>query len=458
MTALTRRSFIGATVGAALSSSLARALPATVDVAVVGAGAAGIAAARRIVAAGRSVVVLEAAERIGGRCRTDTAAFGVPCDFGARWFYNVDNNPVARLGPAHGMDVYPASRGQRLRIGRRNAREGELEDFLAALVRCDRAITDAAAGKADMSCAQALPKDLGILRPAIEFYMGPFSCSRDLVEMSAADLAKSVSRNIDAFCRQGLGALVEKLATNIPLERAAAVTEINAFGRSNVDIATARGRLTARAAIVTASTGVLASGKIKFAPELPKRQADALVRLSLGHYERIILELPGNPLDLQRDDLVMERAEDERTAALFANVNGSELCYVDVGGRFGRTLSARGSRAMTEFAVSWLSGLYGVDVGSRLRRSHVTRWSDDPWVMGAFATAAVGAQGSRRILMEPHRARVFFAGEAVHETQWGTVAGAWESGERAAAAALRLFGIGPKPQPQPAERRQPRRR
>lgn len=455
MAPLTRRSFIGATVGAVMSPARARALPATVDVAVVGAGAAGIAAARRVAAAGRSVVVLEASARIGGRCLTDTATFGIPCDLGARWLYASDANPVARLAPAAGVDIYPAMRGQRLRIGRRNAREGELEDFLAALVRCDRAIAGAAAGKADLSAAQALPKDLGILRPAIEFFMGPFSSGSDLSDISAADLAKAAPRNIDAFCRQGLGALIETLAANVAVERSTPVIEINAFGRAGVEIATARGRLSAQTVIVTASTNVLASARIRFAPELPKRQADAVSKLSLGNYERIVLELPGNPLDLQRDDLVLERAESDQTAALLANVNGSALCFVDVGGRFGRALAMRGPRAMTEFAVNWLSGLYGVDVGSRVRRSHVTQWSSDPWIMGATAAAAVGAQASRRILMEPYRDRVFFAGEAVHETLWGTVGGAWESGERAAAAALRRFGIGPKPQP--AERRQPRR-
>ena len=76
-------------------------------------------------------------------------------------------------------------------------------------------------------------------------------------------------------------------------------------------------------------------------------------------------------------------------------------------------------------------------------KSHATQWNTAPYVLGAFSAAAVGGQPSRRILMEPLRDRIFFAGEAAHETLWGTVGGAWESGERAAASALRLvFGIG----------------
>src|SRR5205807_4966795 len=103
-----------------------------------------------------------------------------------------------------------------------------------------------------------------------------------------------------------------------------------------------RGTLSARAAIVTASTAVLAAGKIKFSPDLPKRQLDALGRLSLGSYDRIALELPGNPLGLQSDDLVFEKATGPRTAALLANVSGSNLCFIDVAGAFGRELALEG--------------------------------------------------------------------------------------------------------------------
>ena len=73
-------------------------------------------------------------------------------------------------------------------------------------------------------------------------------------------------------------------------------------------------------------------------------------------------------------------------------------------------------------------------------KTHATRWSSEPWALGAFSAAAVNGQGGRKVLMEPVRERLFFAGEAIHETLWGTVGGAWESGERAADAALRLWG------------------
>jgi monoamine oxidase len=158
---------------------------------------------------------------------------------------------------------------------------------------------------------------------------------------------------------------------------------------------------------------------------------------------------------LQSDDLVFEKSAGARTAAILANISGTALCTVDVAGRFGRELSAQGEAAMVAFALDWLSALYGADVKKSVRRTHATRWNNDPWTLGAYSVAAPGAQPSRRALMEPLRDRVWFAGEAAHETLWGTVAGAWESGERAADAVIMSFAPAA---PQERKPQKPRKR
>jgi monoamine oxidase len=203
---------------------------------------------------------------------------------------------------------------------------------------------------------------------------------------------------------------------------------------------TARGGIDCRAVIVTVSTNVLTAGKIKFSPDLPKRHLDAAARLKLGSYDRVALELVGNPLGLRPDELVFEKCDSSRTAAIFANMSGTPLCLIDVAGSFGRDLAAKGDGAMVDFATSWLAGLYGTDIAKAVRRRHVTHWNDEPWVLGAFSAAAPGAQPSRKVLMESVNDRIWFAGEAAHETLWGTVGGAWESGERAADAAVKALG------------------
>jgi monoamine oxidase len=417
--------------------------PGAVDVIIVGAGAAGIAAARRLAAAGRRFAVVEAAGTVGGRCITDTSLFGVPFDRGAHWVHMPDINPVAKLATQTGLDLYPAPPGQRVRIGRRYAREGEMEDYLGGTVRATTAIADAAR-KSDLSCAQALPKDLGGWRSTIEFVLGPFGCAKDLAEVSALDFSRSAERDIDLLCRQGFGALLAKLASGIPVELSNPVTRISWGARAGgVEVETARGQLKARAAIVTVSTNVLSAGKIQFTPDLPKRQLDAAAKLKLGSYDHVALELPGNPLGLRPDELVFEKSDSTRTAALFANASGTPLCIVDVAGGFGRDLAAKGDGAMFDFALSWLTGLYGTDIGKAVRRKHATHWNEEPWVLGAFSAAAPGGQPSRRVLMESLNDRVWFAGEAAHETLWGTVGGAWESGERAADAVVKSFGRKP---------------
>lgn len=459
MTELSRRSFLAAAAAAAAAPALGGpASAAEVDAVIVGAGAAGIAAARKLVAAGKSVRVFEAGNSVGGRCLTDVNTFGVACDLGAHWIHMPDANPLARLAPHIGLDVYPAPPGQKLRIGKRYAREGEMETFLSSLVRSRRAIEEASR-KADMSCARALPKDLGEWQASVEFNLGPFGCAKDLTEISAIDFSKSWERDIDAYCRQGLGTLLAKLGEGLPLQTATPVTSIDSRGRGEVIVETAKGRLAARTVVITASTSALLAGKIAFVPDLPKRQLDALGRLTLGSYDHIVLELPGNPLGLQRDDLVFEQAHGPQTALLLANAGGSSLAYIDVGGSFGRNLAAKGPREMIAFAEEWLANLFGADIKGAVKRSHVTRWNDEPWVLGAFSSASVGGQPSRRILMEPLRERIFFAGEAAHETLWGTVGGAWESGERAADAVIKLLAPPPaRPQRQQPRRQPPRRR
>jgi monoamine oxidase len=435
-----RRAFLAAAAAAAAAPALAAA-PASpdFDVLIVGAGAAGIAAARRIAAAGRKFVVLEAGERWGGRCFTDMRTFRVPYERGARCIYTPDVNPMAKLAVKAGLDVYPMPPGQRLRIGLRDAREGETEDFFANLLRCSRAIAEAARGKVDVSCAQALPDDLGDWRRTMEFVLGEFECGMALSEVSAVDFARSAERESAAFCRQGLGTLIGKLAFGSPIQFFSPVTRIDWSGRL-VEGETRGNVLTARVAIVTASTGVLAAGKIRFQPGLPPRHLEAIGKLRLGSYEHVAIEFAGNPLGLQSDELVFEKSRDARTAALFANVSGSRLCTVELAGKLAADLAQDGEAAMTAFAVDWLAGLFGTDLKRAVQRTHATRWSKEPWVLGAFSAAAPGAQWARRTLSEPLDERLWFAGEAVHETSWGTVAGAWEAGERAADAALKRLG------------------
>jgi monoamine oxidase len=456
----TRREFLWASAALAMTPALGRfasaaPLPREADIVVVGAGAAGIAAARRIQAANRKVVVVEADARLGGRCWTDNATFDVPFDRGARWLHNPETNPMVRLARGAGLDISAAPLGQKIRVGLRNARPGETEYFLAALVRTNRAI-DEASRRGDIACASALPKDLGDWADTAEFVLGANGTGKDLRDVSVVDKARAQDRNAAIGCRQGVGALVAKLGEQAPISLSTPVSQI-IWNNREVAVETPSGRIAARAGIVTVSTNVLAAGNIKFTPELPKRHLDAAAKLSLGSYDRIALELPGNPLGLGRDEAVIEQGNSTRTALLSANIAGSSLCVIDVAGSFGRDLTGQGEKAMIAFAQEWLKKLFGGDIAAAAKKSSVTRWNASPFTLGAMSVAAPGGQGSRKILTEP-LGNLFLAGEATHETLWGTVDGAWESGERAAEAALRKIGALTDPNAAPERGSTQRRR
>src|SRR6201981_4031968 len=230
---MTRRDLLSASAALAVApvfDARARAapLPREADIVVIGAGAAGIAAARRIMAANRKVIVVEAASQIGGRCQTDIATFDVPFDRGARWMHNPETNPMIKLARAAGLEIVTAPSGQKIRIGRRNARPGETEQFLATLVKVNRAIDDASR-RADISCAAALPKDLvlGDWAGAIDFTLGASFSGKDLKDFSAVDKIRAADRNSVFACRQGLGTLIAKLGGEIPVALSTPVSRIS---------------------------------------------------------------------------------------------------------------------------------------------------------------------------------------------------------------------------------------
>src|SRR5262249_14165427 len=282
---------------------------------------------------GRKVIVVEAANEIGGRCLTDSTTFDVPVDRGAHWLHNPDANPLVRLARALALEMVVAPVGQKIRIGRRNARPGETEEFLAALVRTNRAIEEASHGKVDMACASAIPKDLGDWAATAEFVLGANASGKDLKELSVIDKARGGDRGALIACRLGLGTMMAKLADQVPLALATPASRL-AWSNRDVTVETPAGPIAARAAIVTVPTNVLASGAIKFAPDLPRRQLDAAARLTLGSFDHIIMQLSGNPLGLARDEAIIEQSTSNKTALLLANIGGSSVCSVDVGGSF----------------------------------------------------------------------------------------------------------------------------
>jgi hypothetical protein len=139
------------------------------------------------------------------------------------------------------------------------------------------------------------------------------------------------------------------------------------WGDRSVTLETSGGTLTARAAIITASTAVLTSGKIKFKPNLPAPYLKALDTLKLGTYDKVAIEFDGNALRLGANEVVFERALNGKAAALFANVHGTRLSSLILAGKNGAELADKGASAMTDCALDWVSDLFGSSVSKPSR-------------------------------------------------------------------------------------------
>jgi monoamine oxidase len=405
-----------------------------VDVVVVGAGAAGIAAARRLMAEGRSVTVLEAKDRTGGRCITDTTAFGLPMDLGAHWIHAPQDNPLVPLARAAGFDLYDDPDRPRLLIKGREPREGEREAFASALRRSQRAILEAGEAGREIAVAEALPRDLRDWRATVEFLKGAWDSGKEVGEISCVDFYNALETR-DLFCRQGYGAILARLAEGLPVRLSTPVTRIDWSGRG-VAVETPAGTLRARAAIVTVSTAVLGAGAIRFTPALPRRQQEAVHALSCGAYEHLIVRLPGDPMGAKPDEPFVVKADTGATAKPLARIAGSDWWYFDIGGAFARDLVRAGPAAMKAFAAEFVGNEFGPQARRAMDEVQVTAWTADPFVRGAWSVAGPGATPQRLRLAEPVGQRLVIAGEATDEGLWGTVGGAWASGERAAGQVL----------------------
>ena len=439
---LSRRAFLaGSAALATMPLAVSRALGQQneVDVIIIGAGAAGISAARRIAEAGRTYALIEAANRVGGRTVTDTAIFGVPFDLGSARLNLPAARPMSAYGRAEGLDITAAPEGGRLYVRGREARDADYEEFVATVRRAERAIVAAGDAGRDMPASRAVP-DLGAFSASARFVVGPFERAKELDQISTVDVSRAEEREGEDVCRQGIGTLVAQLARPLTVRLETAARSVD-LGARLVAVQTSKGTLLGRTVIVAVPPSIITSGKLRIQPALQPRYRTAVEKITLGAYDHIAFRLPRNPVGLGSDDTVFFKSDSPRGYALRARIGGSDLYTLEVGGDVATGLADGAPEAAAAFLKSALTQEFGADVAAKVGKVHATRWTKEPWAMGAFSCALPGYGNMRRAFIETVAGRLVFAGEHAHETLWGTVGGAWLSGDRAARQVLGLIGV-----------------
>jgi monoamine oxidase len=410
-------------------------VPSNPDVAVIGAGAAGVAAARACLAAGLTVAVLEARTRVGGRAVTAMLR-GHPVDLGAHWLHSAQANPLVRLASEHGALLRKAPRNGHLYITGRKASPAEKRARDRAFDLVDRTLSQHARGGEDRSAASVL-RMIGPWRERAVTIHGLVS-GRPLSEVSVKDYSNAAYGE-NRFIVGGLGSFVARLAQGLPIRLGVTVQGVD-FSGNGVAIETSAGRLVASAAIVTVPPLVLQRGTMRFTPAVPDAVAEAIYGFTSGTYEHVVLHWPGAPFR-GVDRLAALVGTRLNPPGMLTRIDGSAFHYFELDDPTAEAL--RHSRLLpAQFARDILREHFGTRATRDLAIAAVTAWRDDPFAAGSWAVVPPGRHGIRETIKTPVDERLWFAGEFTSGPQWGTVGGAWQEGERAAAAVARALGRG----------------
>ena len=412
-------------------------IPTSPDIVVIGAGAAGLAAGRRLHELGASFVLVEASHRVGGRGYTEEFAKGVPFDLGCHWMHSASINPFVALADAAGFTYRKGTFEFDLRFADDWTASRDLEDCDDFYERSYRALEEMQAADDDASVADVVGRE-SPWTGAFDHWIS-LNTSHDSDQVSATDLCNSSDTEEDWALKEGYGHLVASLAPGLPIRLNAAVREIDSSGK-DIRVTTAKGTLTAKAVIITVSTGILAGGDIRFRPELPDWKQEAVADLPLGCHNRIGLLFDRNPFggDHPRDTTLLSSGSEAMTFHI--RPFGFNCVDAATGGRFADWLERAGPEASADLAKENLRKAFGSNITKHVVRHLVSAWRGDPWIRGAYSAARPGASGQRAQLAAPIDERLFFAGEAVSHSFYATAHGAYLSGLRAAEEAYRALG------------------
>ena len=440
-------------------------IPAEVRrVIVVGAGLAGLSAARALHAHGIEVVVLEARDRIGGRAHTSDDGI----DHGAHWIHGSEGNPLTNIARqlavptvfVGGDSSYSGGWDQLLLHesggavlpGDEKLRSilaaDEVRDALEALRR--RCARD---GVPDMSVREALEQVLESreLSPdakrAVDWHMTLWTrddCGADDEELSFLwwDDGYQVYGYGDSVFVDGFGALVNALAKGLDVRREHVARRITYGGPPGVkpSVETDKGVFEGDAVIVTLPLGVLKANGVAFEPPLPAAKREAIEHLRMGALAKVVLhyDAPFWPTEQYVFGLHGDAVDSRPTVVInLWKTHQRPSLVLLAGGSLARCIEGWDDDKVREWSRATLHEVFGVEP-PKPARVETTKWSRDPFSLGAYSFVGVGSTPNDiEALAEPLNGRLFFAGEATYRHHWAGAHGAYASGLREAARLTR---------------------
>jgi monoamine oxidase len=401
-----------------------------VEVAIVGGGAAGIAAARRLHNAGLRCLLIEARDRLGGRAWTVSDRTGLPVDLGCGWLHSADRNPWGPIAAAQGRTVDKTPPPWARESLRRNFSESEQREFHVALDSFSERV-DAAPDAPDRAAVTLLEPGNrwnGLIGAVYSYISGA-----PLERISVRDLANYADSNTNWRIAQGYGTTIAAHAANVRVAMGCPVHIIDHAGK-RVRIETAKGAFTADRVIIAVPSALIAAEAVKFTPTLPEK-IEAARGLPLGLDDKLFLSL-SQPEEFAPDSGLFGHTDRAKTGAYSLRPLGRPQIEAFFGGDLATELEAGGEATFLDFAVEELTGQFGSSFAKRVGFLGLHRWGSDPFARGSYSFALPGCAEGRARLAAPVDDRLFFAGEACSMHDYSTAHGAYLTGIAAAEAVL----------------------
>jgi len=411
-------------------------LPSSVDVAIIGAGAAGLGAAHALKNPNLSVIVLEARDRVGGRAWTVQASPEITFDVGCGWLHSADKNSFVAIAEQLDFEINKELPPWHRPAFGKAVPQAERDDFIRTLEafyeRAWNAAERGEEGTADR-CLESGNRWNPMI-DAISTYVN--GCELD--QLSILDMNAYEDSDNDWRVRRGYGSLIEAYGASCPIALNCNVTLIDHSGK-RLSLETSLGTLSAEKAIITVPTNLIADEAIRFSPALPAK-VDAARGLPLGVNNKVVLALQDAEAFPAEGNL---RGATMRTATGAYHIRpfGQPCIEGFFGGSFARELEDAGDGATAAQSIDEIASLLGNDIRRKLKPLCESRWANDPFARGAYSHALPGHASDRATLAAPVDGRLFFAGEATSSNFFTTTHGARDSGERAAKEALAAMGF-----------------